>query len=215
MESKLKFRDELKSYVKKVLDVDLDRLPPTRQSKAMTRFYVERVRRIFSPGLVPTEPEDFDACLIDGADDCGVDFISRGDGEVLIIQAKYRGYGVNEKLGDITEFCEVLGRIHPDIGKKYKKNYKLMEAVGDIDWDNDTFQLVFISLGRLGPNLRTKEEEGPTLGPALMDLRDRCELTLCEESDLNVELREAISAGEMITEPVSVTFLPNEEGSPG
>ena len=74
-----------------------------------------------------------------------------------------------------------------------------MEALADVDWDNDTFELAFISLGRLGPNLRAKEEEGPSLGPELLELKDRCELTLADETDLNVELREAISAGEMIS----------------
>jgi hypothetical protein len=62
--------------------------------------------------------------------------------------------------------------------------------------------------------LRVKEQEGPTLGPGLEDLKDRCDLTLAEESDLNVELREAISAGEMIGEPITLTFVPNEEGLP-
>jgi hypothetical protein len=174
METKLKFRDELKSFVKKNLDIDIDKPDSTRRSKAMTRFYVERVRKVFNPGLVPTDPNDLDNCIIDGADDCGVDFLSRGDGAVLIIQAKFRGYGVPEQLADVSFFGEVLRRLHPDTGKKFKKNQKLIEALSEIDWDNDTFQLVFITLGRLGENLRAKEDDGPMLGPELQELNDRC-----------------------------------------
>lgn len=214
METKLKFRDELKSFVKETLGTDLEKLSSTKQSKAMTRFYVRRVKGIFNPGLVPTDPDDLDFCLVDGENDCGVDFLSRSDGTVLIIQAKFRGYGVSEKLDDVVGFCEVLRRIHPETGKKYKKSQKLLEALADVDWDNDTFELIFISLGRFGGNLRTKEEEGPSLGPGLEEFKDRCELTLAEESDLNVELREAISAGEMISEPITLTFVPNEDGAP-
>jgi hypothetical protein len=214
MEPKLKFRDELKSFVKQHLETDIEKLPTTKQSKVMTRFYVQRIKGVFNPGLVPTDPDDLETCLVDGENDCGVDFLSRSDGTVLIVQAKFRGYGVNEKLDDVVAFCEVLRRIHPETGKRYKKSQKLMEALTEVDWDNDTFELVFISLGRLGPNLRVKEQEGPSLGPGLEDLKDRCELTLAEESDLNVELREAISAGEMISEPISLTFVPNDDGAP-
>jgi AIPR protein len=214
METKVKFRDELKAYVRHELDIDIERLPPTKQSKAMTRFYVQKVKRISNPGLVPTDPDDLETCLVDGENDCGVDFLSRSDGTVLIVQAKFRGSGVNEKLEDIVGFCDVLRRIHPEMGKKYKKSQKLQEALIEIDWDNDTFELVFISLGRFGPNLRVKEEEGPTLGQGLEDLADRCELALADETDLNVQLREAISAGETGGEPIRLSFVPNEDEIP-
>jgi hypothetical protein len=102
METKIKFRDQLREWVTKNLDADISKLPSIRQSKVMTRFYVESIRKVYSPGLVPTDPEDLETCLIDGADDCGVDYLSRGDGTVLIIQAKYRGYGVPEKLDDFA-----------------------------------------------------------------------------------------------------------------
>lgn len=214
METKIKFRDELKSFVKKGLEIDIDKLDPLRRSKSMTRFYVEKIRKVFNPALVPTDSDDLDHCIIDGADDCGVDFLSRTEGSVLIIQAKFRGFGVAEKLEDVVSFGEVLRRLHPDTGKKFRKNQKLLEALSEIDWDNDTFQLVFITLGRLGENLRAKEKDGPMLGPELQELKDRCDLTLCEESDLNVELREALSAGETISEPVRLTFLPGDDELP-
>lgn len=214
METKIKFRDQLREWTKKSLDADISKLLPTRQSKAMTRFYAENIRRIFSPGLVPTDPEDLDTCLIDGADDCGVDFLCRGDGTVLIIQAKYRGFGVPEKLDDFSSFCEVLRRIHPDLGKKYKKNQRLQEALSDIDWDNDTFELVYITLGRAGANLRTREEQGITFGSGLEELADRADVTLSEESDLNVDLREAVSAGETVAQPISIRFEPGDGESP-
>jgi hypothetical protein len=214
METKVKFRDELKAFVRKSLDNEIDKLKPDRQSKVMTRFYVDKVRRVFNPSLVPMDIDDLDACVIDGADDCGVDFIIRGDQNVLIIQSKFRGYGASEKLEDVVSFAEVLRRLHPDTGKGYRKNSKLVDALGEIDWENDRFQLVFITLGRLGANLRAKEDDGPSLGPELQDMADRCDLSLSEESDLNMELREALTAGETITEPIKLHFVPDESEVP-
>lgn len=121
METKLKFRDELKSFVKEHLEIDLERLSPTKQSKAMTRFYVQRITSIFNPGLVPTDSDDLDTCLVDGENDCGVDFLSRNDWTVLIIQAKYRGRGVNEKLEDVVGFCDVCGGFTRKPGKSTRK----------------------------------------------------------------------------------------------
>ena len=207
METKIKFRDELKSFVRKRYDIEIDKLETINRSKAMTRFYVDAIKRFFNPSLVPVDIDDLDSCMIDGADDCGVDFFYRGDGTILIIQAKFRGYGVPETLDSVVSFAEVLRRLHPDTGKKYKKNQKLLEALSDVDWDHDAFQLAFVTLGRLGENLRAKEADGPTLGPELADLRDRCDFTLAEESDLNVELREALTAGETITEPIKLRFV--------
>ena len=214
MDTKLKFRDELKSYVKKELEIDIERLDTLKRSKVMTRFYVDKVRRVFNPALIPSDRDDLDTCVLDGADDCGVDFISRSDGSVLIIQAKFRGFGQSEKLEDIVSFGEILRRLHPDTGKKYKKNQKLMEALGEIDWENDAFQLVFVTLGRLGANLRAKEDDGPMLGAELRELKDRCDLRLAEEGDLNVELREALSAGGTLADPVRISFIQGDYEPP-
>ncbi len=133
---------------------------------------------------------------------------------VLLLQAKCRGYGKAEKHDEFTHFCEVLRRLHPSTGLKYKKSQKLREAISEIDWENDFFSLQFITLGRAGANIRTRAEEGPALGAGLDNLSDRCELTISDESDLNVSLREAVSAGETIAQPVRIRFVPDDEGSP-
>jgi hypothetical protein len=214
MEQKTKFRDQLKEFVRKDLKVEIGNLPTIRQSKAMTRFYVEEIRKIFSPGLIPDDPDDLDTCVIDGSDDCGIDFLARADGTVLIIQSKFRGSGVHESLEEFASFGEVLRRIHPEVGRKYKKNQKLVEAISDIDWDNDFFELVYITMGRCGPNLRVREKEGPSLGNGLDFLEDRSQLTLNDETDLNGELREALSAGETISGQIPISFVPTEGDSP-
>ncbi len=214
MHEKIKFRDELKEYVKRTLRTDPGNLTPIRQSKAMTRFYVREILKSYTPGLIPSDEDDFENCIIDGSNDCGVDFLSRAEGTVIIIQAKCRGYGKPEKLDDLVSFCEVLKRLHPRMGAAYEKNQKLIEAIGDIDWESDFFQLHYITLGRAGENIQARVDEGPTLIPGVKDIEDRCELTLYDETQLNIRLREALSAGETIAQPVALRFLPTDDGSP-
>ena len=83
-----------------------------------------------------------------------------------------------------------------------------------IEWDHDAFDLQFITLGRVGDNIRTREKEGPSLGPELASLADRCDLTLNDESDLNGKLREALSAGDSIIEPIRLRFLSDDNETP-
>lgn len=85
---------------------------------------MQRIRGVFNPGLVPADPDDLDTCLADGENDCGVDFLSRSDGTVLIIQAKFRGYGVNEELDDVVGICEVLRRIGT---QRYRIQFRVLK----------------------------------------------------------------------------------------
>jgi len=214
METKVKFRDELKQYVRTTFQAELGNLPVTRASKLMTHFYVNQIQKVVTPGLVPSDEDDFETCVIDGPCDCGVDFLSRAKGMVLIIQSKFRGSGVLEKMEDFLDFCEVLKRLHPETGAKYEKSQKLLEEIDEIDWENDFFELQYITLGRVGDAIRTREDEGPTLNPKLTSVKDRCDLTVTDETGLNDKLREALSSGEMISQPVELHFIPDDEGSP-
>lgn len=137
MQIKLKFRDAFRSYVKSNFDAELGQLPPSRTSKLMTRFYVRAIQGVITPALVPKDEDDFENCVIDAKDDCGVDFLSRADGMVLLIQAKFRGYGASEKPDEVSHFCDLLRRLHPDTGGDFPKNQRLLEALSDIDWEND------------------------------------------------------------------------------
>lgn len=211
MDLKVRFREELRTYVKKTLDAEIGNLPAPRQSKAMTRFYAEEILRTLTPGLIPSDPDDLEACIVDGSDDCGVDFISRGDGVVLIVQAKFHGQDKPEKQEDFVHFCEVLNRLNPQTGKGIPKNRKLQEAIADIDWDKDYFMLHYITLGKAGEALKLRADKGLNLPPELHNLEDRYDLNFNDEKGLNFKLREAYSAEEAIAEPVTVRFVRQED----
>jgi hypothetical protein len=205
MDLKVRFREELRAYVKTAMDVEIGNLAAPRQSKAMTRFYVERILRTLTPGLVPSDQDDLEACIVDGPDDCGVDFISRGDNVVLIVQTKFHGQDKSEKQEDFVHFCEVLSRLRSNKG--IPKNHKLQDAIADIDWDKDYFMLHYATLGKAGEALRTRSDKGLNLPPDLRNLEDRYELNFSDEKDLNFKLREAYTAEETIAEPIGVRFV--------
>lgn len=213
MLTKVKFRESLKTYVQDELGSDWEKLDNVARSKAMTRFYVQQILSKIAPGRVPEDQDDFESCLVDGANDCGVDFIFCTEGRVLIIQSKFHGEHRHQDIGEFTDFCDVLRKLHPKY--KLQKNQKLQEAIPDIDWSSDAFELQFLTLGKVGENLRTRAEQGDaTPIPEIRDFEDRVELTLCDEHFLNEALREALTAGETLATEVEIKFIPDDYEKP-
>ena len=85
------FREHLREYVERNLKAPFGPLDKRQKSIWMARFYADAIVRPSNPTLIPQVEEDLAACLIDGADDDGVDFLARSENKVLIIQAKYSG----------------------------------------------------------------------------------------------------------------------------
>lgn len=52
METKVKFRDEFKKFVKETRDIDLEKLTPIKQSKAMTEFYLQKIQKVITPAPI-------------------------------------------------------------------------------------------------------------------------------------------------------------------
>lgn len=208
------FRDYLKTDVESRLDTPFMKLHGAAQSKEMTKYYVRDVLSKLMPGLVPDDDLDVADSIVDGSNDLGVDFISRSDGRVLIIQSKYRGADKSEEIEAVSHFRDILPRLYSAASnKKLKMKAALQEVASDIDWDTDYFYLQFLTLGKAGPSVRVNAEEGPKLIPQLPDLGDRVEFQFSDEQDLNERLREALSAGETLDQEVPVHFRPNEAGS--
>jgi hypothetical protein len=205
------FREYLKVDAESRLDVPFGKLDPTAQSKEMTKYYVRNVLSRIMPGLVPDDGLEVADSIVDGANDLGVDFISRSDGRVLIIQSKYRGSDKAEGTDSVSHFRDVLPRLYAAANKdRTKMKAALQEVVSDIDWEADYFYLQFLTLGKVGQNVRANADEGPNLIAQLPDLTDRVEFQFSDEQDLNEKLREALSAGETLEQEVPVHFRPNE-----
>lgn len=205
------FREELQ---RSAVSTESD---PTIVSRILTRFYVDRLLRRLRPGFLPDDPEDIAGCFIDGKLDRGVDFVYRSDeGAVVLIQAKYRASDKIEKAEDIDFFLNALKRYHPTTGGKLRKNSKAELAFADIDWEHDTFQLLYVTLGRVADDVRATAEDVSDAGrfPAIAGFTDRVEILILTEAELNEELKEAESTGEMLHEEVEVRFSKPASGAP-
>lgn len=200
------FRSIIKEFtIKSVPGTDFDGMQPAVRSKYMTRAYISEIVRKLSPGLLPDVDEDIEPYITDMKDDCGVDFIYRSEGCVLVIQAKYHGPEKQEKESEFSHFCEVLERLND---QTLTKNEKLDEVIADVDWDNDTFDLRFITLGKINDGIRSREDRGIT-SKILRDVDSRSEIRCIDESGLNQEYRDALSAEQGIAEDIVIPFSKN------
>jgi AIPR protein len=207
------FRDHLRDFVTSELKATFDSLTDKQRSTAMARFYADKVLRPLNPGLVPESEEDLNECAIDGADDCGVDFLAKQGNSVTIIQAKYSsgkksGKKSIEAPDSFVFFSEVLSRLRTG-PKAFKMNAKLREALLDIDWESNTFSLHYITLHQPAENSWGRAEQGISALPDLQDLPDRATLDLLDEEKLNIALRDALKHQQEFTEPIRLLCSKN------
>jgi hypothetical protein len=210
------FRDQFRDWVEHGLKESFDSLHDVRRSKLMARFFAEQVLRPRYPTLLPFAEEEVLASVVDGSDDCGIDFISREDGVVLIIQGKYSGgkkaaKRPREDPPDFQSFRTVLERLRDF--RRRRMTEALKEIAADIDWETDRFQLYYITLRQPYTNQEQEAESVPPLSD-VPDLPDRVELAFCDENRLNLELRDALSVDSAEGRAFRLQFSENEDGSP-
>lgn len=219
-EEKMKelFRDHFRDYVGSNLRLSFDSLNEVHRSKCMARFYAEKIIRAVNPGLIPTTEEEMAACVVDGSDDCGVDFLSREGNMVLVLQAKFSGHKKTGKKRtedpeSFDSFCSVLTRLYAG-PKKYRMNQKLKEARAEIDWDRDSFLLHYITLAQPAQNSLNQAAKGIHPVADVPDLADRTGLELLDEQALNQSLRDALSVREESSTQARVLFAQEGEQPP-
>lgn len=190
------FVDHFREYVEKKLGESFDGLNDILRSKYMSRYFAEKVLAPRNP-IIPTVEEDVQACIVDGSNDQGVDFICREDGIVLIIQAKFSGGGRKaskrrpEEAADFEYFRNVLNRLQDF--RSLQMTDALRDICAEIDWDRDRFQLCYITLRQLTTDQANTKEWNTLPMEGVPDLLERTELYLLNENKLNLELRDSLS----------------------
>jgi hypothetical protein len=181
------FRAAFREYVREELGEDLGRLSDKQRSWALVRYYMGNIHNRLRTFVSEDELEEGH---VDGANDLEVDLIHRDNGNVLIVQAKHRQEGSSEQGKDIEHFQSVLGRL---TDTSFKKNSKLHDALAEIDFDNDSFELRYITLGRVEGQAKEQASKGATLPTHLKKIEDRVQFEVLDEAGLTDELRNALS----------------------
>jgi hypothetical protein len=217
-ETKLKeqFKDRLLEWSDENLGTKFDNLNNFQRSRQMIEFFVEEILEKLFPGIVPDDAGELESCIVDGSGDGGADFLYRtDDGQVLIIQAKYRGKDASESAESVGRFCDLLERLHLcSQGLQQSLNKDLVELAGQIDWSEDIFRLYFITTARSGDSVRDRVKQGLVKIPALPDLEDRCEFRYLDLSALNQEMREALASTDFSDRQIEIQMIPDANETP-
>ncbi|MBS1801806.1 MAG: AIPR family protein [Acidobacteria bacterium] len=214
---KVQFRDRLIEWAQQSLGTKFDNLNNTQRSRQMIRYFVLEVLEKLLPGLVPDDEGELDGCIVDGAGDGGADLLYRTDeGQVLLIQAKYRGNDVPETAESVGRFCDLLERLYlASQGKQQSLNKDILEIAGQIDWEADSFRLYFITTGKTGKSVQDRVDQGLTNIIDIPDLVEtRSEFRYLDYSGLNQELREALSSADFANKPIRIQMIPDTKKRP-
>jgi hypothetical protein len=183
----------------------------------MIKFFVAEVLEKLYPGIVPDDEGELDGCIIDGSGDGGADFLFRTDeGQVLIIQAKYRGKDAVESAEAIGRFCDFPERLFlATEGKQQSLHKELVELASQIDWAEDSFRFYFITTAKTGGGASDRVAQGMSPLVQFPDLiEERSEFRYLDNSALNQELREAISSSDFSDKQIVIPMIRDAEDRP-
>ncbi|MGB7191462.1 MAG: AIPR family protein [Acidobacteriaceae bacterium] len=192
------------------LGSEFDHLNNSQRSRQMIIFFVSEILDKLIPGIVPDDGGEVESCIIDGSGDGGADFLYRtDDGQVLIIQAKYRGSKDQaESAESVGRCCDLLERLYLAAqGKQGSLHKELLELAGQIDWEQDTFRVYFITTGKSGDAVTDRVEQGLVSISNLPDFDDRSEFRYLDLNHLNQEMRNAFSSAEFSAAPIEISMI--------
>ena len=215
---KEQFKEELIKWSEASLGTKFGNLPHAQQSRQMIKFFILEVLEKLYPGIVPDDEGELESSIIDGSGDGGADFLFRtDDGQVLIIQAKYRGKDAPETPEAIGRVCDLQERlVLASQGKQQGIHKDLLDLAGQIDWAEDTFRIYFITTGRSGNAVKDRVTQGLNHVPAYPDLvEERTEpLRYLDNVGLNLELRDAIKSSDFSDKRIVIQMIPDSNSIP-
>ena len=212
---KAKFRDELDRFSREYFNSGIATLKDKQRSDALTLCYAMQVRNALLPGSMPDDFDELQNHICDGASDRSVDFIYRDDNRhVTIIQTKHRTQEAREEESEFHNFRKCIEKLCPETRPNTKINQKVLDLIADIDWENDNFTLIFLSLARHSAPLAALADKDLDNVPntSLKDLSDRSDVLYLSEDNVNMAWRDAL--GQLSGENPTVSLLltpPNKD----
>ena len=197
MDARKRLRERLSDFTKSEFNSNFEALKADQKSDALLHFYIKEIHNKFRTEI-GTEQIEFG--MVDGKDDLSVDFIHKDDSLVTIIQAKYRGASKeNEDHDKIQDFKNVINRL---IENKFEPNKKLKEVLTEIDFENDEFNMVYITTAPIIGHSKIECDLEPIYTQKIPDLADRVTYTFLDVSRLNEEITNAISMSKGLNDDI-------------
>jgi hypothetical protein len=204
---KPKFRDELDRFAETHFGAKISNLGEKQRSDALTLCYLTQIRNALLPGSVPDEPEELQDYICDSSYDRTVDFLYRDDNNhVTIIQTKHRAPSKSEDASEFESFRGVLRKLCPETRPGAKINQKLLDIASEIEWEADSFTLIYLSLARHSPQIGASAEQDIDDVPnsPLKDISSRTELLYLSEDEINKQWRDVVEQRTGISPTVDI-----------
>jgi hypothetical protein len=205
-EKKVKAREVFQEYAEKQTGLPFGNIDAKSRTFYLTKFYIERIHNILKTEI---SEDDFEESVTDGKDDLDIDFLHEDDNHWLVLQIRYHKPGHAESDADIGRFKNVLLRLRDP---NYRANARLAEAASEIDWENDTFEFVYVTLGEIRGQAAANVKAEPSYPPDIKDLAARCDWEFLDETGLNEVLRQAIAAEDGVPDTVTTLHAAGPKG---
>ena len=153
----MKARAHFEDFVKHELDKTINELSSVEKGMQFAKWYINEINNNISTDYY--DEDDFVDSYVDSSGDLGIDFISKNNNIVTIIQFKYKGKRSPIPESDIDTFFDLPRKLINH--EKYNKNANLAEKLGEIDIKKDTFRFIFVGLGKFSNGADVKKSEQP------------------------------------------------------
>lgn len=211
------FRDRLIEWSEASLGTSFSSLVPFQRSRQMIKFFIQEVLEKLYPGMVPDDEDEIEDSIVDGSGDGGADFLYRSDeGQVLIIQAKYRNQDAQESPEAVGHLCDLQDRLlKATEGKTVSIRKDVIDIAEQIDWAEDSFKLFFITTGKCGDAANDRAKQGLSNVPAYPDLAEfRSEFYFLDNTGLNLMLKDADRSSDFSDKSIVIQMTPDANGNP-
>jgi hypothetical protein len=197
-DNKIDARQSFRDFATELHGCAFERIgSPKDYTRALAKFYISKLHNVLKTEI---DDDEFDDGYVDNAGDLDIDLIHRDDHRVLILQSRYHGtQHAGEKAADIARFQGVLSRMRSD---KFKANAKLQDILSTIDWERDSFEMVYLSFSKIAGQALDQTTEKPAYPSDVPQLEERCTWEFLGEQEFSVELRRAAT---LVTSTPDVT----------
>jgi hypothetical protein len=138
----------LDAFSLETFEMEFGRLTNDQKSEALGKFFL---REILAQSMDDLGVDQINENWLDVSKDKGIDFLYRANGQVVILQSKYRKPDGSIQRSDLDQTRNILSTLRH---LKSDDLPELLAHTSEIDWKNDGFQILFLCSCRVSPAMK-------------------------------------------------------------